>query len=150
VIERARVRLTKPEALGGAGVPSLEIVREASWVKLTQETKRFGSVEIIHETREVGIYRLNVAPGQGIPLHVHRRMQETELVLSDGLLCQGQPAPAGSLFRWPLAVPHLYENPTARWQTILCVDSPPFIESDEILVEGTPTAITPESLWPAL
>ena len=149
-IMRARVRLTKPEALGGAGVPSLEIVREAAWVQLAQESRRFGSADIIYQTHEVGIYRLNVAPRRGIPLHLHRHTHETELLLSEGLLCQGIPAPAGSLFRWPLSAPHLYENPTDRWQTILRVVVPPSGDSDELTVEGAPAAIAPESAWPAL
>ena len=147
-IMRVRLRLTKPGALSGAGVPALQIERDCARVKLPQEQKAFGSVDIIHETRDAGIYRLNIAPGRGIPLHLHRVMQETELVLSDGLLCQGVAAPAGSVFHWPAEAPHRYDNPTDRWQAILCVDTPRFIESDEILVEGTPAAILPVPAWP--
>ncbi len=147
--ERARIqavtlRLTKPMALGGNGVPTLEIHRDASDVALEHEEKPFGTVDIVHVTREVGIYRLNLAPGRTIPLHVHRVMQESELVLGDGLLLNGRPVPAGAVHRWPHDLAHRYDNPTTRWQSILCVDSPPFLPADEIEVEGEPGAITAE------
>ena len=32
----------------------------------------------MHETRDAGIYRLNIAPGASIPLHVHQVMRESE------------------------------------------------------------------------
>ena len=32
--------------------------------------------------------------------------------------------------------PHRYDNPTERWQTVLCVDSPRFLPDDEVEVHG--------------
>jgi dihydroneopterin aldolase len=142
-IEALRMRLTKPQALEGRAVPYLEIQRDASDVTLEVEEAKFGRVDVVHETREVGIYRLNVAPGSSIPLHVHKQMLESELVLSDGLLCQEKPVAPGTVFHWPLGSKHRYDNPTARYQTILCVDSPRFIREDEIEVEGTPDEVAP-------
>jgi dihydroneopterin aldolase len=139
-----RLTLTKPTALGGRAVPSLEVEREAAWVALEQENKPFGTVDIIHETRDAGIYRLNIAPQKGIPLHVHRVMQEAEMVLSNGLLCQRKPVAAGTVHRWPKGAPHCYQNPTRRHQTILCVDSPPFMQDDEIAAVGEPAAVRAE------
>lgn len=147
-IERLRVRLTKPFALGATVQPSLQIERDRHWVQLVREDKPFGFVEIIHETRDAGIYRLNVAPGRGIPLHVHKQMREAELVLTEGLWCQRKPVPAGAVHRWPKGAAHGYDNPSDRYQSILCVDAPRFIESDEIAVSGEPHDVTPE-LWPA-
>ena len=115
-------------------MPYLEVWREASEVTLRTETATFGRVDIVHETSEAGIYRLNVAPHSAIPLHIHKQMRESELLLSDGLLCQGEPVAAGTVFHWPLDTPHRYENPSGRYQTILCVDSPRFIPEDEIEV----------------
>lgn len=145
-VEAMRLRLTKPSALGGMATPYLEIYRDASDVTLETEDTKFGRVDIVFETGEAGIYRLNVAPGQSIPLHVHKRMREAEMVLSQGLLCQGRRVDAGSVFHWPLGAAHRYDNPTRRYQTILCVDSPPFIEDDEIEVEGEPVDITPKRM----
>ncbi len=148
-IERVKLRLSKPGALPGVAVPTLEIERERRWVQLEQEHKTFGVVDVIYQTRHAGIYRLNVAPFQSIPMHMHDVMRESELVLSDGLLCQRVPAPAGTVHRWPKHAAHCYQNPTERYQTILCVDAPRFIESDEIPVTGEPAVVEPESrAWP--
>lgn len=142
-VERVRLRLTKPFALGGQAVPSLEIERSADWVVLEQEQKPFGTVDIVAETQDAGVYRLNIAPGQGIPLHVHQEMQEAEMVLTEGLHCQGRPVDAGTIYRWPLQAKHRYDNPTERFQSVLCVDRPPFIPSDEVVVSGEPSEVLP-------
>ncbi len=147
-VEALRLRLTKPLALSGLAAPSLENSRAQSDVMLETEESRFGRVDIVFETSEAGIYRLNVAPNNGIPLHLHKKMRETEMVLSDGLLCQGQKCAAGSVFHWPLHAPHRYDNPTERYQTILCVDSPSFMEDDEVEVEGEPADVKPTFILP--
>lgn len=146
-IEHVRLRLTKPGALAGRAIPSIEIDRSAAWATFEVEQKDFGTVDVIHETKSAGIYRLNVAPGRGIPLHVHRRMKESEMILTEGLLVQGRPMPPGTVHRWPRELPHRYDNPTERWQSVLCVDSPPFLASDEIVVEGEPGEASPETAW---
>jgi dihydroneopterin aldolase len=144
-IATVRLSLEKPTILPGATVPRLEVEREAQWVgELAREDKPFGQVDVIHETRDAGIYRLNVAPGASIPLHVHRVMRESEMVLSGGLMCQGRRVAPGTVHRWPHDAPHRYDNRTRRYQTILCVDSPPFMEDDEIEVQGEPDAVEPE------
>jgi FolB domain-containing protein len=144
-IQYVRIRLEKPLVLAGVAIPSLTIERERGFAEVTREHKPFGTVEIIHETRDAGIYRLNVAPGASIPLHVHQVMRESELVLGDGLLCQNKPVAAGTVHRWPKDAAHCYHNPTDRYQSILCVDSPRFIESDEIPVSGAPADVQPEA-----
>jgi FolB domain-containing protein len=147
-IERVRVVIEKPHALSGHAVPSVEMSRSFSDMPaLVQEQKPFGTVDIAIETQDAGIYRLNVAPGRGIPLHVHREMRESEMVLSEGLLCNGVPAKVGLVHRWPLNSPHRYDNPTTKYQTILCVDSPRFMEADEIPVEGEPIHVPPEAIF---
>lgn len=147
LIERVRLRLTKPGALAGRAIPSIEIERTAAWARVEVEEKDFGTVDIIHETKSAGIYRLNIAPGRGIPLHVHRRMKESEMILTEGLLVQGRPMPPGTVHRWPKGLAHRYDNPTDRWQSVLCVDSPPFIASDEIVVDGEPGDARAETAW---
>ena len=61
-------------------------------------------------------------------------MTESELILSQGLYLQGQPAQAGSARCWPKGYPHIYENKTTSPKAILCIDSPSFIASDEVIV----------------
>lgn len=147
-VERVRIALRKPEALAGAAIPSLTIERTAEWAGVyAQEEKTFGVVDIVHETKDAGIYRLNLRPGGVIPMHVHRVMHESEMVLGEGLLCQGAPVPAGAVRRWPHDAPHTYENPTREHQSILCVDSPRFIPEDEIEVEGPAAEVPIEPSW---
>jgi len=146
-VESAVIRLTKPGALRGFAVPSLEIERDASWCSFEVEDKPFGTVDIIYETNGAGIYRLNVAPGKRIPLHIHEEMRESEMVLGEGLLCQGELSPPGTVHRWPRGAAHTYENPTDRHQTILCVDSPRFIPEDEVEVSGEPADVPAEPPW---
>lgn len=146
-IESVRIRLIKPEALRNRATPSVTLEREKGFVTYGREEKPFGTVDVVMETQDAGIYRLNIAPGKSIPLHVHQVMDESELVLTNGLFCQGEPAPAGTVRRWPKDAAHLYENPTDKWQSILCVDCPPFIAEDERPVEGAPATVPAEPKW---
>ncbi len=146
-VDSVTVRLTKPDALAGRATPSIEITRDKAWCAMVVEEKPFGTVDVIEETSDRGIYRLNVKPKGTIPLHVHRVMTESELVLTSGLHCQGKPVSAGTVFHWPKGAKHLYENPTDRVQSILCIDSPRFDESDEIEVEGAPDDVPAVLFW---
>lgn len=144
-VEWARVRLTKPEALGGRAEARVEVTRDRAWAGAAErETKPFGTVDVLAELPNVGVYRLNIAPGRGIPLHVHRRMREAELVLTRGLLCQGRAVRPGTVFVWPHDHPHRYDNPTDAVQSVLCLDAPKFDPADEVEVMGEPKDLTPD------
>ena len=146
--EAVRVRLGKPRALAGRAVPSIELHRRREDVAFGRERKPFGSVDVLFETPRVGLYRLLVEPGCSIPLHVHRRMSESEMLLTDGLVVNEQAWPRGTVFHWPLETPHAHDNPTRRVQALLCVDSPPFEEEDEVVVGGEPSHSVPaEDAW---
>ncbi|AKU92949.1 dihydroneopterin aldolase [Vulgatibacter incomptus] len=134
-VEEVTVRLAKPHALPGDAVASLRIHRTAAEYAYEVEKNAFGEVDVIHETPGCGIYRLRVAPGRSIPTHVHEEMDEWELVLGPRLLLQGRPVAPGDAFHWPKGLPHRYDNPLSIEQTILCVDRPAFIPSDERLVD---------------
>ena len=62
-------------------------------------------------------------------------MRESELVVSEGLLCQGRPVGPGTIHHWPLGAAHRYDNPTSTEQSLLCVDRPGFLPEDEIPVD---------------
>ena len=66
-------------------------------------------------------------------------MEEHELVVGSGLLLQGKPVRPGLAFSWPRDLAHRYDNPTDVEQTILCVDRPAFIPTDEIEVPAPST-----------
>lgn len=146
-IEAVDLSLRKPSALGGRGVPLLRMKRLASAMELRQETKPFGAVDIIHENGDVGFYRLKIHPGRRIGLHEHRQMDEAELVLSTGLHCQGSPAAAGSIRQWPHGFSHHYDNPTDRTQSLLCIDRPAFVETDEIPCNSHAGTILARQVW---
>lgn len=142
-VRAATVRVTKPQALAGRAVPSLQVHRAAKEMTYAQEDKPFGRVDILHEGAGYGIYRLRVKPGGTIPTHLHQHMEESELVLGAGLLLQGRPVGRGQAFHWPKGFPHRYDNPTATEQTILCVDRPQFIPSDEVETEAPAGGLAP-------
>lgn len=142
-VRAATVRVTKPQALAGRAVPSLQIHRAAEEMLYEQEQKPFGRVDIVHEGAGYGIYRLRVKPGGTIPTHVHPKMEESELVLGGGLLLQGRPVARGQAFHWPQGFAHRYDNPTHTEQTVLCVDRPRFIASEEVEVEEPAGGLAP-------
>jgi dihydroneopterin aldolase len=146
-IESVDLTLRKPGALLGRGVPSLRMLRQGSDLSFARENRAFGTVDVIQETRDAGFYRLNVLPGHGIDRHVHQQMSETELVLTEGLYCQGEAAARGTVRSWPLGLAHQYHNPSELVQSLLCIDRPPFIERDEIACGGEVMAVSPQQVW---
>jgi dihydroneopterin aldolase len=134
-VERVDVCLSKLVALSGAAVPTLEIQRARADFSMVTETKSFGLVDIVFETKECGVYRERITPRTILPTHVHQHLDESELVLGDGLLLQGQPAIPGVAHTWPRGFPHRYENVTDVEQSFLCIDRPAFIPTDEVEVD---------------
>lgn len=134
-VEAVDVRISKLVALSGAAIPTLEIHRVQEDYRLITEHKSFGGVDIIFETKECGVYRERVSPHTVLPTHVHHHLDESELVLGDGLLLQGEPVAAGLAHVWPRGYPHRYENPTDVEQSFLCIDRPAFIPTDEVEVD---------------
>ena len=129
------LRLQKPLALNGAAEPWIGITRNAEEMAYGKEVNHFGEVDIVHENDDCGIYLLRIPPGAKIPAHYHAEMHEGELVVSNGLMLQNEPVLAGIAHVWPKHFVHEYENPTDVERSILCVNSPKFIPSDERLVE---------------
>ncbi|WP_224362416.1 dihydroneopterin aldolase [Hyalangium versicolor] len=138
-VRAATVRITKPEALAGRVIPSIQVHRLAGEMHYPAEEKPFGRVDIIHEGEGYGIYRLRIRSGGLIPSQAHRMVEESEMVLGAGLLLQGRPVARGMAFRWPRGFARRYENPSPLEQTVLRVDRPRFVAS-EGMIEETPEA----------
>lgn len=133
-VQEVDVRLSKLVALSGKAVPTLEIHRTRADFPVRTETKAFGFVDIVFETKECGVYRERIHPRTVLPTHVHQHLDESELVLGSGLLLQGHPAAAGLAHSWPRGFAHRYENVTDTEQSFLCIDRPAFIPTDEVEV----------------
>ena len=134
-VEAVDVKLSKLVALSGAAVPTLEIHRTHADFSMVTEPKKFGLVDVIFETRECGVYRERIFPHTVLPTHVHQQLDESELVLGDGLLLQGTKVAAGLAHTWPRGFPHRYENVTDLEQSFLCIDRPAFIPTDEVEID---------------
>ena len=130
-VTAARVELTKFGVLPGQARPRVLVSATRDEVAFEVEDKAWGTVDVIDETRLFGVYRLNV-DGE-IPNHVHRRMRESELVLTDGLVGWQDDGPdqalaVGHAVEWGNDQPHGYRGRGS----ILCIDTPPFAPSDEV------------------
>lgn len=123
-VRAVTLRLSKPGALGSAGLASLQVHRAADEYQFEPQEKPFGHVDIVFQDEHVGIYRLRLAPGGTVSTQEHQVMHEAALVLGHGVLLQGRPVLAGMGFQWPRRVPLRYENPRPLEQTVLCVDRP--------------------------
>ncbi len=134
-VQRVTVRLAKSRALALSGIASIELNRTAKDFDYTTEVKQFGFVDIVYETKNCGIYRERISPGCTVPTHVHHSLDESELVLGEGLLVQGKPVDAGVARVWPKDFAHRWDNPTDREQSFLCIDRPKFLHSDEVEVD---------------
>lgn len=139
--DAVEVSIEKPQALGGKAVPVVTVLRHVGEMQYGIEHNDFGHVDILHENQDCGVYLLHIPAGGQIPAHLHREMGEAELVMSRGLLLQGEPVDGGLAHFWPLEFIHQYDNPTDATRTILCVNRPKFNPADEIPVPA------PEA-WP--
>jgi dihydroneopterin aldolase len=138
MLEMVWIRLEKPRALDKrARLAAVEIERERSDFPSRREDTLFGEVEILHETREAGLYLLHVDVGRTIEPHYHRVMQELEWLVFGKLLRDGEPVNEFDPAVWPSGKVHTYVNEGDSKATLFCCDSPPFIPEDEILVEAS-------------
>jgi len=137
-VQSASVTLTKFNALAGDTKARVTVSGTREQHKNQTEKKSWGSVDIICESKQQGLYRLTIEPGQKLPNHFHRKMRESEMVLSPGLHGwsgdeSSQPTPVGSVFQWPNHLHHGYENLGSQPASILCMNAPPFDPADEII-----------------
>lgn len=86
--------------------------------------------------KSAGLYILHISPQQSIPGHIHKIMNECEMILSNQLSIQQQHHTVhyGTAHQWQHNVPHTYINTTNIEQSLLCIDKPKFIRSDEIYI----------------
>lgn len=122
-VAAVRIKLIKPEALPGRAIASLQVEREAAWAHIRRESAPFGSVDMLHGSREAEIYRVNIAPRQEVDLGLVGPAHESELCLTPGLVLDGATLGSGARRTFDRGAAR-FVNPTRRWQSMLVVASP--------------------------
>ena len=112
-------------------MPVVTVLRHAEEMQYGIEHNDFGHVDILHENQDCGCTCCTSRPVVKSP-PTSTKSWEAELVMSRGLLLQGQPVDGGIAHLWPLEFVHQYDNPTDTTRTILCVNRPKFDPADEI------------------
>lgn len=123
-VERAVVRVGKPEALRGVAKPAVMITRERADVASVSSTTHYGVIETLHQSRALSIARVRLAPGATIAAHRHQG-EESELTVGDGLVAQGRALAWGMAVDWPPGAVHEWRNASDVEQTLLRVAHPP-------------------------
>lgn len=135
-LQQLELRLAKPEALAGRAKAAAVLVRRRrSDFELRREPARFGEVDVLLETREAGLYLLHIDVGQQIPPHHHRVMRELEWVVRGTVRQDGELVPPSRPVQWPHGQVHAYVNEGEAVATLFCCDCPPFIPTDEVVLE---------------
>lgn len=133
-----RLRLDKPEALRGrAASAGVEVRRRPVDYPRYHESSRFGTVEVVLETAEAGLYLLHIDPGATLSSHHHEVMRELEWHVRGEVLRCGEKLVGLAPVTWSQGQVHDYVNTGSGVATLFCCDQPRFIPSDEILAEGT-------------
>ena len=141
-VERARVRLTKPEALGGGALVSLDIARDKSEVVVETVATAWGAGDVVSVARDCGIYRRRIAPGRSSGAHL-AGVDVHELVLGDHLEVQRRHVPAGVAHHWGRDVVRRYDNASDVEQALLCVARPPLAHVVDLdVVVDEPAVLT--------
>jgi dihydroneopterin aldolase len=134
MIEDVRLRVRKPQALPGRAIAGVEVYRQARELLRMREHNEFGEVEILHQSREAGLYLLHIDPDREIPAHYHRIMRELEWLVDGAIERDGERLRGFDPIVWREQRVHHYVNVGDRRATLFCCDSPPFVPEDEIVV----------------
>lgn len=131
----ARARAVGSEARGqfGAGVVAgVTVLRRAADFPRRFEAASYGSVEVVLETQEAGLYLLHLRPGGVVAPHHHAAMQELEWPVRGELVRCGVKVSGFDPRAWPQGQVHDYANAGTTTATLFCCDQPRFMRSDEI------------------
>ncbi len=135
-LDQVQLGIQKPHALRGrAASVGVEVTRTRRDFPYHRDHPEFGEVEIIHESKEAGLYLLHIDEGKSIPTHYHAVMRELEWLVAGDVERDGHRLGGFSPKAWPRGQRHTYRNVGAGRATLFCCDSPPFIPADEVVVD---------------
>lgn len=137
-IDSLELSLTKFDVVGQNSNAMVSVLANAGDFTYKREIKSWGWVDVVDENSRLGLYRLNIHAAQKIENHYHNLTREAELVLNSGIEVTKDFSPyekvlKGEVFHWQNKQCHGYENSGTSTASILCIDEPPFEQSDEIL-----------------
>jgi dihydroneopterin aldolase len=135
-VERVRVRMDKPDGLRGQALPGVEVSRSRADVNYATRQLPYGTVSVVHETPDMGVYHKSILPGANVPIHLHPGRHEAEMFVSTGIAVNESLAAAGSVRIWPANCPHGYRNTAAITQSVLSLSRPAHRPGDEVPVQA--------------
>ncbi len=141
-LKAAKVRLTKPQALGGAGRASLEIHRRSVDYHYDVGSHPFGHSELVFAAGSCSISRVHIASGHTYIAPACGRGDAAELILGSTLLLDGKPQGAGSICS-SVERPRRYCNTESEEQCLLAITS-----AKVPLPKLTPASITTTAVHP--
>lgn len=134
-VEKVRVRMDKPEALHGQALPGVEVTRSRTEVSYASRQVPFGTVQVVHETPDMGVYHKCIHAGAVVPTHLHPKRHEAEMFVSSGITISESMGAAGSVRIWPANCAHGYRNMTSLTQSVLSLSRPAWRGDDEVAVQ---------------
>ncbi len=118
-VERVKLTLEKPFALGGHGIPKLTIEREARGPSAMRD-----DLQVVFEGEGCGIYRFAVAPGTKAATIVPAKAVMHDFMLGPGLVANGEKLRRGEMHSIEAGCAVVYDNPTSTVQTVLRISRP--------------------------
>ena len=124
LVREATVSIVKPHIMPAPTLPRVTLTRTASTIFTINRCTPFGSLAIVQESRDAGIYLLTLAAQQSIDPHCLTQSDEHTMTVTAGLSVQGKSVPSCYAINWPANTPHSWKNLTAQPQQILCINRP--------------------------
>lgn len=144
-VQEVAVRLEKPQALDGHGIPALTIHRRAAQAQPLCSVTPFGHVETLYEANSCGLYRLCVESGRSAELYLPDCRNEAELSLDAGFSLGGKPVAPGSAQLWPPNCLRRYHNTSRQSAWLLACSRPATLPTGRVPLPDMPEAhVEPE------
>lgn len=137
-IDSLEVSLTKFDVVAQNSNATVSVNAHAGDFTYKREIKSWGWVDVVDENSRLGLYRLNIHSAKKIENHYHNITREAEFILNSGIEITKDSGAyekvlMGEVFHWQNKQCHGYKNTGTSTASILCIDEPPFRQSDEIL-----------------
>ena len=124
LVREVTVSIIKPHIMPAPTLPRVTLTRTASSIFTISRSAPFGSVAVVQESSDAGIYLLTIAAQQSIAAHCLEHSSEHTMTITAGLSLQGKSVSSYYAINWPAHTPRVWKNSTAQPQQILCINRP--------------------------